>query len=82
MKASDLDTNGCIALIQALVNRARLDFMVAKPGSSLRKELEQFFRSGYFETLTGCNGEALLDKLRKEYNKLHTTRQEGSKHDQ
>lgn len=69
---------GAITLVQMIVHRAVLDWRGA--GKKLRKrpyfpdavlheeevrDCERFFRSAYFERITGINGEAFLRMMRE-----------------
>ena len=71
MKAEDLNTDGCLALVKAIIDRAKHDFMRTTPGTDARKQLEKFFLSEHFEGLTGFEGKSTLIRLRKEYDKKH-----------
>ena len=68
----DLDDEGCLKLIEAIVRLAAEDWFWAARhpgGRSARarlKEAEAFFRSGYFRRLTGFRGEDVMAILRKE----------------
>ena len=63
-------------LANAIVKQAAKDWLRAmkrlkkKPGNKAaqetRDECERFFRSGWFEQLTGADGEFLLRKLKEE----------------
>ena len=63
-------------LANAIVKQAAKDWLGAikrlkkKPGNKTaqetRDECERFFRSGWFEQLTGVDGEFLLRKLKEE----------------
>lgn len=63
-------------LANAIVKQAAKDWLGAmkrlkkKPGNKIaqetRDECERFFRSGWFEQLTGVDGEFLLRKLKEE----------------
>lgn len=69
MKAEDLNTEGCIQLVNAIVTRAKLDYMRTKPGTTARREVEEFFTCGMFDRLTGLDGEEALAILRSNYYK-------------
>ena len=69
MKAEDLNTEGCIQLVNAIVTRAKLDYMRTKPGTTARQEVEDFFTGGMFDRLTGLDGEEALAILRSNYYK-------------
>lgn len=60
-----LDPDGAQALLEAIVQQAMIDFHASQPFSTERQEVERFFRSSYFEDLTGLNGRAILKKLTK-----------------
>ena len=69
MKAEDLNTEGCIQLVNAIVTRAKLDYMRTKPGTDARRAVENFFTDGMFDKLTGLDGEEALALLRSNYYK-------------
>ncbi len=64
------------ALVQAIILQAVKDYRAAlkilsrnpenKPALSMKKEVEQFFRSGWFGKLTDLNPEFLFSKLNAE----------------
>lgn len=60
-----LDPDGAQMLVSGIVQQAMLDFHSSQPFSTERREVERFFRSHYFETITGLNGRAILKKLTK-----------------
>lgn len=51
-----------IAIIEQAVNDYR-----SYPG--MRSEIESFFKSKYFENMSGVSGKVVLDRLKKENNK-------------
>lgn len=67
LNTDNIAMEGYIALVQAIVKKARSDFLLFPAGSYDRNKVEQFFLSDYFEVLTGLNGEEILKDLRKEY---------------
>lgn len=60
-----LDPDGARMLVEGIVQQAVIDFQSSQPFSTERQEVERFFRSSYFESLTGLNGRAILKKLTK-----------------
>lgn len=70
-KAENLNTDGCLELVKAIIHQAKRDFMRTKPGTSAREEVEDFFLSEHFEGLTGVDGKVVLPVLHQEYNKKH-----------
>lgn len=56
MSIKQLDDYGAANLVEAIVRRAAVDYLKTKPGGESEKEIEGFFLSDYFETLTGKNG--------------------------
>lgn len=63
-------------LANAIIERAALDYRMALSGykNSMgryisMRELEKFFRSDWFTVLTKVDGEAILNKLRREFEK-------------
>lgn len=71
MSRRDVDTDGAHALVQAIVRQARVDVLNNKPGHPTRRSAEVFFRSPWFELLTGVDGKPLLKKLQAIYDKRH-----------
>ena len=63
----ELDTQGCINLIEAMVKQARYDVLHSKPGSVVRRDAEKFIASQYFTGLTGLEGKPLVQMLQAEY---------------
>ena len=66
----ELDSDGCHALIDAVVRSAVEDYAAAlrRTGpAALRKreEAESFFRSEYFRRLTGMDGPRIIRMVRK-----------------
>ena len=67
-----LDEEGCLRLTEALVRLAVEDYLRARrclPCRSARKritEIEDFFLSEHFRDLTGLNGRAVLQLVRRE----------------
>lgn len=78
---SELDTNGCLRLVEAIVKQARADVVNAKPGSVVRRDAENFFRSEYFTGLTGFDGKPLLKALQDEYEEKQAKKRGGKQHD-
>lgn len=60
-----LDPDGAQMLVEGIVQQAMIDFRSSHPFSTERQEVERFFRSSYFESLTGLNGRTILKKLAK-----------------
>lgn len=58
-----IDPDGAHLLVEGIVQQAVSDFRCSHPFSTERQEVERFFRSPYFTTLTGLNGRAILKKL-------------------
>lgn len=81
MSSRTINEQGAIDLVKAIVDRAVYDFMATTPGSSERIEIEHFFLSDYFATLTGGNGNAVLKKLNEKYDQKKKKARKGSKHD-
>lgn len=69
---TEMDDNGCRLLIEAVVRRAADDYLAAMRRRRSRKtaarmrEAASFFRSDYFRSLTGTDGEQVLEMIRKE----------------
>ena len=57
---------GAQNLVQAIVAQASDDFRHSRPFSVERQEVERFFRSPYFTTLTYMDGKPILKRLRAE----------------
>lgn len=63
-KKSPIKTNGgYIQLWIAVVNQAVNDY---RNNPRMRSEVARFLKSGYFERMTGVNGQVVLDRLKKE----------------
>ena len=60
-----IDPDGAQMLVTGIVQQAVMDFHSSQPFSTECREVERFFRSSYFENLTGLNGRAVLKKLTK-----------------
>ena len=63
-----LNEDGCRNLADAIILQAVKDYRTALKHDERRRkrEIEQFFRSGWFRLLTELNGEVLIRKLRAE----------------
>lgn len=61
-----LDTQGCLALVEAMVKAASQDFLTAPAGSKASEDAVRFFKSKYFTTLTGADGRTVLKRLEKQ----------------
>ena len=66
-----IDQDGAQTLVQEMVRAASWDVMHSPPGSRVRLDAEIFFRSDWFEKLTGLNGKQILQELQAEYDKKH-----------
>lgn len=49
----------------AVINQAVNDY---RNYPQMRSEVARFFKSNYFEKITGVNGQVVLDRLKKEIN--------------
>lgn len=78
---SELDTQGCLSLVEAIVKQARADVVNAKPGSVVRVDAENFFRSEYFTGLTGFDGKPMLKVLQEEYEEKQAKKRGGKQYD-
>ena len=65
LKKEDITDEGYLALVKAIIGRAGQDVMHFKPGTQVRANAENFFRTEYFAALTGLDGEAVLRDLRE-----------------
>ena len=71
-----MDDKGCLDLVQAIVMQAVKDWKDAKKKlkkkpddlllKSMVEECEKFFKSEYFNNLTGLDGNSILGKLKDE----------------
>ena len=54
-------------LAAAIVGRAAIDYKTAlkRQNDSITYSLERFFRSAWFEVLSDCNGEVLMQMVRR-----------------
>ncbi len=75
----EIDTQGYINLVEAMVKQARQDVLKSKPGSVVRKDAEKFLSSHYFTGLTGLDGKPLLRMLQAEYDEKHKKRIGGKR---
>lgn len=75
-RPQDLNLYGCQALATAVAKMAAVDWRKAarhelKTGKigpfNARRECERFFRSEWFKTLTGVDGDYVLQELRREF---------------
>lgn len=75
-RPQDLNLYGCQALATAVAKMAAEDWRKAvrhelKTGKigpyNVRRECERFFRSEWFKTLTGVDGDYVLQELRREF---------------
>lgn len=63
-KKSVIQTNGgYVQLWIAVINQAVNDY---RNNPRMRSEIARFFKSDYFERMTGVNGHVILDRLKKE----------------
>lgn len=62
----ELDTHGCLALVEAMVKAASDDFLKSPADSEVSEDAAKFFRSKYFTTLTGVDGKIVLKQLEKQ----------------
>ena len=67
----DICDEGACNLIRAIVNSAKNDVLRCSPVSEVRKDAERFFRSRWFEALTGFSGIPMLRQLQAEYDRKH-----------
>ena len=67
-KSKDLYTDGVVELIGNVVTSAAKDYRYAlKKGlENRKKECERFFLSEYFHVLTNLDGQAVIDKIRRD----------------
>ena len=56
---------GAQDLVMGIVQQASNDLYNSRPCSTERQEVERFFRSEYFTTLTGLNGTDILKQFEK-----------------
>ena len=69
----EMDERGCQHLIEGIVERAADDYRNARMRERLTnhkslvaEECARFFRSAWFEMLTGLDGEVVIEQLEKE----------------
>lgn len=77
----ELDNAGCQRLVEAIVKQARMDVLNSKPGSVVRTDAENFFRSEYFTLLTGFDGKPMVKVLQDEYEEKQAKKRGGKRHD-
>ena len=61
-RASLLDDEGCLLLMEAVIRQAVEDYGSAR----WMNEVESFFRSEYFRLMTGVKGDRFIRLIRKE----------------
>ena len=64
----ELDDNGMIALIGAVIKTAAEDYRKAilRENNARMKECERFFLGKYFHSLTNLDGQAMIEKIRRD----------------
>lgn len=69
----EIDPRGAFNLVRGIVEQAEHDYQIGvkleketRERSIMRAECEWFFRSAWFETITGLNGEYVLRRLKNE----------------
>lgn len=65
LNMNTLNDMGAANLIGGIVNRAINDWLQAPECSVIRREVEKFFRSQYFQRLTNLEGKAILRKCKQ-----------------
>ena len=68
---TDINEEGFVNLVKAIVAQASRDVLDYSPATSLRRGAEEFLASEYFHSLTGLDGFEILCKLQDEYDKKH-----------
>lgn len=64
VKKSPIKSNGGYTQLWiAVINQAVNDY---RNYPNMRSEVARFFKSAYFEKMTGVNGEVILNRLKKE----------------
>lgn len=81
MSIRTIDTQGAFTLVEAIVDKAKHDFVTFKEGTYWHEDAKQFFLSAHFENLTGLNGEAILKELQPEYERKQQKKRKGKQHD-
>lgn len=69
LDASRISDEGYLALVNAIVSRARHDVTKYKPDTQIHKDAKQFFESEYFSNLTGLDGQSVLRGLLRQCKK-------------
>ena len=66
--AKDIDTDGAIALVGAMMVSAieEYEFALLNSDENYQKECERFFLGKYFQSLTDLNGQAIIDKVKRD----------------
>ena len=83
---SSLNEYACQELANAIVARAAEDYRNALKGigydkkspEKVIKEVEKFFHSHYFKTLTRADGDYLIEKLRQEHDENERSNHESN----
>lgn len=71
LDADRITDEGFTALVAAIVQRASDDVTQFSPGTLLRVDAENFFKSEFFAALTGLDGELILKNLEEGYKRRH-----------
>ena len=62
-KSVSYTDGGYVQLWIEVINQAVKDY---RNNPNMRSEVARFFKSAYFEKMTGVNGQVVLDRLKKE----------------
>lgn len=80
MSIKTIDTEGAIRLVEAIVDKAKQDFITFKEGTELHEDAKRFFLSEHFYKMTGFNGEKIIRDLMPLYEQKQKKKGNGKQH--
>ena len=69
--ARSITDKGYVNLMKGLIAQGRRDILRNKPDTTRRRQAEAFFRSRWFERMTGLDGKKVLAQFQSEYDQKH-----------
>lgn len=75
--ARSITDKGYVNLMKGLIAQGRRDILRSLPGTTRRRQAEAFFRSHWFESMTGLDGKAVLAQFQREYDQKHPQKGES-----
>ena len=80
MSIKTIDTEGAIRLVEAIVDKAKQDFITFKEGTEWHEDAKHFFLSEHFYKMTGLNGEKIIRDLMPLYEQKQKKKGNGKQH--